>query len=185
MISSDMPVPSCIICGCSGKNSMSHYEEEGEGSIIFQSSHRMMMLESLHLQGKPLHMLRESLGHLRVLRETNGELKVAMEGSLSHVVNNNTGDASRRSGTMLMKASIAKTYRRNKDQRAVVDACKCVQRDNIQSICESHRCYLIVLIHLSVFSKEEDAQRYTCHPNSLPVLGRQQGSRDAVSPRAK
>ena len=180
-----MPVPSCIICGCSGKNSMSHYEEEGEGSIIFQSSHRMMMLESLHLQGKPLHMLRESLGHLRVLRETNSELKVAMEGSLSHVVNNNTGDASRRSGTMLMKASIAKTYRRNKDQRAVVDACKCVQRDNIQSICESHRCYLIVLIHLSVFSKEEDAQRYTCHPNSLPVLGRQQGSRDAVSPRAK
>lgn len=145
MISIDMPVPSCIICGCSGKNSMSHYEEEeGEGGIIFHSSHRVMMLESLHLQGKPLHVLRESLGHLRVLRETNDELKVAMEGSLSHVVNNNTGDASRRAGAMLLKASIAKTYRRNKDQRAVLDACKCVQRDNIQSICESPLSHIAV-----------------------------------------
>lgn len=131
--SSDMyTVPRCIICG-SGKNSMSHYEEEEEegGGIIFQSSHRMLILDSLHLQGRHLHALRESLGHLRVLRETNSELKAAMEGSLSHVVNNNTGDANRRAGTMLMKASIAKTYRRNKDQRAVLDACMCVQRDNI------------------------------------------------------
>lgn len=129
-----MSVPRCcIICGCSGKNNMSHFEEEEEedGGIIFHSSHRMMMIESLHLRGRHLHALRESLGHLHVLRETNVELKVAMEGSLSHVVNNNTGDATRRAGTMLMKATIAKTYRRNKEQRAVVDACKCVQRDNI------------------------------------------------------